>query len=79
VRIGAPYWDTSIARVRMFAIRRHNLIYWRAFPSQFAAVVMNLEVSYSVDPDWRQHWLEYEHRRTWWRNVFELQKFLPSA
>jgi hypothetical protein len=53
VDLGIPPWDMSNARVRMFAIRRHNLIYWRAFPSQFAAVVMNLEVSYSVDPDWR--------------------------
>jgi hypothetical protein len=84
VRLGGPGWDISHdmshTRVRMFAIRRHTLIYWRPFPNLFAAVVMNLKDGpCPVDPEWRRRLLEREHHRTWWRNVFELQKFVPSA
>jgi hypothetical protein len=76
VRLGGSCGDMRGSRVRMFEIRRHALIYWRNFPRLFAAMVMNVE-----DPsylDWRPRLLELEQQRTWWRDVFELQKFLPA-
>jgi hypothetical protein len=77
--LGGPggTWRLNNSRVRRFEIRRHALIPWHPFSRLFVAVVMNLDDDRSIAPAaYRQHLLAHEQRRTWWRSVFELQKFL---
>jgi hypothetical protein len=68
-------WGDYFARVRIFQIRNHELLPSRKFPMLHAAVVICkpfVHLGHSHDEDV----LEYERRRTWWRNVNELQKVL---
>jgi hypothetical protein len=70
-RIGneARMWGNDVGRVRFWAISRHVLIPWKNFPRIYVAVAL---IRWCCDCDWSI----YESRRTWWRNVEELQKFL---
>lgn len=82
LRLGGPgaTWQFDDARVRRFEIEKHTLIPWRRFPRLFVAVVMNIADDYPIDPVAHlQKLVALEQLRTWWRNVFELQKFLPPS
>jgi hypothetical protein len=68
------------ARIRRFEISRHQLIPWHPFTRLYVAIAMNFESSQSIDSrNWQQHRVAHEERRTWWRNVVELQKFWPQT
>ena len=72
-------WQLNDSRLRKFEIRRHTLIPWRTFPRLFVAIVVDLKDEYAFGSEqWRQWSAVFEDRRSWWRDVFELQKFLPS-
>jgi hypothetical protein len=70
-RVGndARMWDSDGGRVRFWEISRHVLIYWKNFATIYVAVA-HIRDCYGCD------WSLYNARRTWWRNVEELQKFL---
>jgi hypothetical protein len=79
LRIGGPGrpWRADTARVRKYEITRHNLIYWHPFPRAYVAVVMNA-VSDEQNDTWENMRIR-EDFRTWWRNVREMQKFMPQS
>lgn len=85
LRLGGPCgdWTLDTARVRRFKIRNHQLIPWRSFTDLYVLIAVNYVESSSFDfPDpaaYRQRLGECDQRRTWWRSVRELQKFLPTA
>jgi hypothetical protein len=70
-------WPMSPARRRTATFEDSGLIYWRPFAKIYAGVAFYLE-----DDDRRrrlhEHWKDIEPRRTWWRFVKELQRFVPS-
>lgn len=73
-------WQLEDCRVRNFEIDRHELLTWRSFRRLFVAVAMNFDNDHYVTPtEFQQIYAVLEEQRTWWRNVFELQKFLPAA
>jgi hypothetical protein len=62
-------WSSDVGRVRFWQISRHVLIPWKSFPRIFVAIA-KIRECHECD------WALYETRRTWWRTVEELQKFL---
>ena len=63
-------WSSDIGRVRFWQISRHVLIPWKTFPRIYVAVGKIRDECRRCDLSL------YESRRTWWRDVEELQKFL---
>jgi hypothetical protein len=65
----ARMWGSDVGRVRFWEISRHVLIPWKNFPRIHVAVA---QIRQCYDCDWPL----YNARRTWWRDVEELEKFL---
>jgi hypothetical protein len=70
-RIGGEVgmWSSDVRRVRFVQIPKYPLIHWKEFPQTYVAVG---KIRDRLDCDWSA----YDARRTWWRDVEELQKFL---
>jgi hypothetical protein len=66
-------WSGDIARARRWQIANHVLIPWRSFPQIHVAVAT---LDDREDECMNTNWIHYEAKRTWWRDVMELQKFL---
>jgi hypothetical protein len=63
-------WASDTGRARFAQIPKYHLIPWKDFPCTYVAVGKVRDCSLGCD------WLLYDARRTWWRNVEELQRFL---
>lgn len=71
-------WQLDRARIRRTRIRNHELIAGRQFPILHVAV--GVIRPYAEDEDFSEdHIWECERRRTWWRNVRELQKLVTPS
>ncbi len=59
-------------KIELIKIEPCDFIYWKKFDQVWAWKVLNYELN-SSSKDWKL----YENKRTWWINLYELQKFLP--
>jgi hypothetical protein len=71
-------WQLDRAKVRRTRIRNHKLIAGRQFPILHVAVAVITPCAECEDFLYEDV-SECERRRTWWRNVRELQRLLPTS